>query len=82
MLRCAFARSVARWLTKPSSLESVVKGNTLSTVCIVVNSLSNEDDNYEVNLPVVEIVRLNVQFSQCSLLGKPVLAQGEDVESG
>jgi hypothetical protein len=46
----------------------------------VANSLSNEDDNYEVNLLVVEIVGLNVQFSQCNLPGKPVLAQGEDAE--
>ena len=72
---------------KPSSLESVVKRNMLkvdlkeiNTVCIVANSLSNEDDNYEVNLLVVEIVGLNAQFSQCNLLGKSVLAQGEDVE--
>jgi hypothetical protein len=48
----------------------------------VANSLSNDDDNYEANLPVVEIVGLNAQFSQCNLLGKPVLGQGEDVESG
>jgi hypothetical protein len=45
----------------------------------VANSLSNEDDNYEVNL-LAEIVGLNVQFSQCNLLGKPVLVQGEDAE--
>jgi hypothetical protein len=54
----------------------------MHTVCIVVNGLSNEDDNYEVNLPVVEIMGLNVQLSQCNLLGKPVLAQGQYVESG
>ena len=50
---------------KLSSLESVVKRNTLSvdvkelsTVCIVVNSLSSQDEDYEVNLLVVEIVGL------------------------
>ncbi len=30
----------------------------LSTVCIVANSLSSQDENYEVNLLVAEIVPL------------------------
>ena len=87
MLRCAFARSVVRWLMKPSSLENVVKRNTLyvdvvelSTVCIVANSLSLQDKNNEVNLLVAEIVPLDVQLSHCNLPVKSVLGQGEDAE--
>jgi hypothetical protein len=48
----------------------------------MVISLSKQDENFEVNLLVVKIVGLNVQFSHCSLPGKSVLAQGGDVESG
>lgn len=63
MLRCAFARSVVRWLMRPFSWESVVKRNTLwvdveepSTACIVANSLSSQDENYEVNLLIAVTV--------------------------
>ena len=54
MLRCVSARSVVRWLMMPSSFENVVKRNTLSvdveeliTACIVANSSSSQDENYE-----------------------------------
>jgi hypothetical protein len=57
MLRSAFARSVVRWLMKPSSRESVVPRNTpsvdveeISTVCIVANSLSSQEYKHALNL--------------------------------
>ena len=75
MLRCASARSVVRWLMKPSALGSVVKRTTpkvgleaLSTACIVANSSYSQDENDEINLLVENVAhRGRAKLSFCSV---------------